>query len=1534
MIKRSISVLTVLFLVAGLIPTFAAAAALSNWNTVSPKVTGEYLSSVTFANGMFMAVGGNVDEVGTILTSSDGVNWTRRTSGTNQRLDDVTFGNNTYVAVGTNGAIVTSTDAETWTSRDSNTTDLPIFGVTYGNGTFVAVGHSGSYGGSAYISTSADGKNWTKRTSGTSKFLFDVAYGNGVFVTVGSNGVLLTSADGTTWTSRTPGTTEYLNGVTYDGGKFVAVGDSGTILTSANGTSWTNRTSGTSSDLEGVTSGNGTLVATGRDGVILTSADGAAWTSRTSGSYTVLTDVAYGNGMFMTVGASGTILTSADGASWTSLSITNEYLTGVAYGNEKYVAVGNNGQVLTSTNGASWTRQITDTRKLLNMAAYGNGKFVAVGGEGAILTSADGTSWTSATSGTTNYLYSVAFGDGKFVAVGSSGTLLTSADGQSWTSQTGGGYNMMSGIAYGSGTFVAVGSGGMSGVVLTSTDGASWTSRTSGTTNSLNKIVYDGGKFVAVGSNGTILTSADGASWTSVTSGTTQYLYSIAYGDGLFVAVTSDKTMPIVTSTDGASWTSVPLVTTAGFSSVAYGNGMFVAVGFSGTISFAETIADAASNRASASPGRVLEGGSVTLTATGDRQSATGGGNGAARFVPISWTSTESGKSGSFSLSGGIYSSTYTTTAAGSYTVTATFAKQTWDGSAWVDAGTTDTKTTTVAVFGQNAAAPTIGTQPEDQTAIVGGTSPVLAVAATSSDGGTLSYQWYSNTTNSNIDGTAISNATNASYEAPTATTGTMYYYVIVTNTNSSAIGSQTATAKSSAAKITVNEALTYTISAIADQTATALTQGYESGSQETTTIQVTNSGTGHLTNLSATLSGTNVNDFVITQPTATLNSGAPATSFTVQAKDGLPAGTYTATITVSASQMTDVTFKVTQTVNLPNAPGNPQNLLATGGDRQVSLKWSAVTGATYYNLYMSNVPNQFSDDEMTSVTDVTYNVDNLLNGTTYYFMVKAGGLGGLSAESNQASATPATAPAAPTGVTAAAGNGQATITFTAPTDNGGSAITGYEVTASPGNAVITGMTSPITLTGLTNGTSYTFTVKAINGKGSSESSTVSNAVIPSSPSSGNTPSGSTTTTPGTTITGVDILVNGKVESAGTATTTKQNGQTVTTVVLDQKKLDDRLAAVGQHAVVTIPVNAKSDVVVGELNGQIVKNMEDKQAVLVIQTDKATYTLPAHQINIRALSDQVGKSVALQDIKVQIEIAAPTADTVKVVENAAAKGTFTLVTPPVEFTVSATHGGTTVKVENFNAYVERTIAIPDGVDPNNITTAVVVDPDGTVRHVPTKIELIDGKYYAKVNSLTNSTYSVVWHPLEFNDVANHWAKNAVNDMGSRMIISGNGNGQFSPDRNVTRAEFAAIIVRGLGLKLENAATPFSDVKTADWYSSAINTAYAHHLINGFADGTFRPNDNITREQAMVMIAKAMTITELKSKLPVQSADATLRPYADTADASNWALSSIADSVQAGVVSGRTSSQLAPKAYMTRAEVATIIQKLLQKSGLI
>ncbi|MGP0586030.1 S-layer homology domain-containing protein [Paenibacillus timonensis] len=699
-------------------------------------------------------------------------------------------------------------------------------------------------------------------------------------------------------------------------------------------------------------------------------------------------------------------------------------------------------------------------------------------------------------------------------------------------------------------------------------------------------------------------------------------------------------------------------------------------------------------------------------------------------------------------------------------------------------------------------------------------------------------------------------------------------------------------------------------------------------------------------------------------------NGGSPITGYTVIAQPGGKTATGTGspiritgldngvdyTFTVVASNragQSDISPPSGSVTPMPPAPGAPLLQQPIIGNGQVTLAWHGVDGADGYKVYQSDTP----DGMYTEIATVTgsvydYTISGLTNGTTYYFLTKAVSYGQEGAPSLPVSATPITVPDAPTNISAISGNGQATISFTPPAQQGGSPITGYEVIASPGGIRATGSSSPITITGLINGTSYTFTVIALNQAGGSGSSTESNAVTPVRPDGGSSGGGGSVSTP-VTVTpsespvpaaptapvapkpaGVNVYVNGKSESAGTAISSKREEQTVTTISIDQKKLEEKLATEGQHAVVAIQSASEANVVVGELNGRMVKNMENQAAILEIVTGQATYTLPAKQINIDAISGKLGQSVALDDIKVQVEIGETAATMAQVVKNAATHVGFTLTVPPIDFTVKGIYGEKTVEVSKFNAYVERLVALPEGIDPSKITTGVVVQPDGKVRHVPTKVVVMDGKYYAKINSLTNSTYSVVWHPLEFSDVSQHWAKDAVNDMGSRMVVDGFGDQRFNPNQIITRAEFAAIIVRGLGLEMEKEGKEFPDVAPTAWYDSAVKTAYAHQLIEGFEDGSFRPNEQITREQAMAIIAKAMVITELQAKQSGEDGGAGLQTFQDAATASRWAVDSIEACLDAGVVTGRSMKELAPKASITRAEVAAIVQRLLQKSELI
>ena len=267
-------------------------------------------STCTSSDVSFLAVGAS----GTLLTSADGTCWTAQTSGTTNNLRAFAIKPSTIrVVVGYSGTILTSSDAITWTSRASGTTNN-LTNVHYNSG-FVVTGASGT------LLTSSDGITWTDRTSscGMTENLWGISSNSTVGVAVGDNGSIYTSTDdGVNCTKRTSGTTVEFNGLLYGNSTFVAVGDNGTILTSDNGTTWTSRTSGTTNTLYGGAYYNAggyrgfTLV--GSSGKTIYSSDnGTSWTAWAAPSMT--TDIfgfVRGGTTWVYVGRSGTIYTAGD----------------------------------------------------------------------------------------------------------------------------------------------------------------------------------------------------------------------------------------------------------------------------------------------------------------------------------------------------------------------------------------------------------------------------------------------------------------------------------------------------------------------------------------------------------------------------------------------------------------------------------------------------------------------------------------------------------------------------------------------------------------------------------------------------------------------------------------------------------------------------------------------------------------------------------------------------------------------------------------------------------------------------------------------------------------------------------------------------------------------------------------------------------------------------------------------------------------------------------------------------------------------
>jgi uncharacterized repeat protein (TIGR01451 family) len=208
--------------------------------------------------------------------------------------------------------------------------------------------------------------------------------------------------------------------------------------------------------------------------------------------------------------------------------------------------------------------------------------------------------------------------------------------------------------------------------------------------------------------------------------------------------------------------------------------------------------------------------------------------------------------------------------------------------------------------------------------------------------------------------------------------------------------------------------------------------------------------------------------------------------------------------------------WQVLPTQPPPATPGVPTNVTATAGNAQATVSWSPapdgqkITSFTVHNSFASNgilVPDVIvGPTPGTTIVPTSVVVTGLTNGVTYQFEVAATdsvGTSAFSAPSNSVTPFAPTAPTAPTNVSAIAGDASAQVAWTAAASDGGSAITGYTVTARVGGtpsgitATACGTCTGATVTGLTNGTTYTFTVHATNGIGNSAESAPSNAVTP-----------------------------------------------------------------------------------------------------------------------------------------------------------------------------------------------------------------------------------------------------------------------------------------------------------------------------------------------------------------------------------------------------------------------------------------------------
>lgn len=169
-----------------------------------------------------------------------------------------------------------------------------------------------------------------------------------------------------------------------------------------------------------------------------------------------------------------------------------------------------------------------------------------------------------------------------------------------------------------------------------------------------------------------------------------------------------------------------------------------------------------------------------------------------------------------------------------------------------------------------------------------------------------------------------------------------------------------------------------------------------------------------------------------------------------------------------------------------------------------------------------------------------------------------------------------------------------------------------------------------------------------------------------------------------------------------------------------------------------------------------------------------------------------------------------------------------------------------------------------------------------------------------------------------------WYHNAVHFVLDNGLMSGNGNGTFTPDSTLTRAMLVQILYNLEGKPADIGPVSFTDVDATDWYSDAVRWAASHGVVAGNGDGTFSPEASITREQVAVIFRNYVKNYLGKSVTMAERTD--ISKYTDAGKASRWAVDALKWAVGTGLISGTSSTTLEPTAKSTRAQAASILMK--------
>lgn len=326
-------------------------------------------------------------------------------------------------------------------------------------------------------------------------------------------------------------------------------------------------------------------------------------------------------------------------------------------------------------------------------------------------------------------------------------------------------------------------------------------------------------------------------------------------------------------------------------------------------------------------------------------------------------------------------------------------------------------------------------------------------------------------------------------------------------------------------------------------------------------------------------------------------------------------------------------------------------------------------------------------------------------------------------------------------------------------------------------------------------------------------------------------------------------------------------------------------------------------------------------AVLIVQNDNGAYYLPLDAFDFEALGESFDTDVKDLDLIIGIKELTGTADDAVQAAVAALGGK--RISASVDFTLTLKgDNDEELAIDSFDRYIKRTIPVTE--DASKPTTVTLFNATtNKLSFVPSIVSEDEAEFYRSSNSI----YTAIELEKTFSDVASHWGQSYIDLLASKLIVDGVTDTTFEPDRDVTRAEFAAMVIRSLSLNPVSGSSTFNDVSSNAWYAGVVGAAAQAGIVDGYEDGSFRPDARITREELAAMVVRAYEYAG--SAITIDNAEQTqlLSAWSD-ANKIVWGHTEVAKAVKVGLLDGMTNTTLETDGQATRAQTAAMVQRFL------